>query len=150
MAHKPAPPSASADLFSNLGSPSPPTVQSSGPPALPVYSKNNLTVTIQISKSGQGASILARFRNTSNFNRLTGVGLQAAVPKSQKLTLQAINRSTLEGGQEATQAMKVVGATGVCESFLLRCVSKTLAFPARILTNKVPFTDASRKAQTKT
>jgi len=92
---------------------------------------------------------MARFRNTSNFNRLTGVGLQAAVPKSQKLTLQAINRSTLEGGEEATQAMKVVGATGVCESFLLPCVSKTLAFPARILTNKVPFTDASGKAQTK-
>jgi AP-1 complex subunit gamma-1 len=137
-AHKPAPSFASTDLFSNIGSPSPPTALSSGPPALPAYSKNNLTVTIQISKSGQGASILARFRNTSNFNRLTGVGLQAAVPKNQKLTLQAINRSTLEGGEEATQAMKVVGATGVCESFLLRCVSKTLAFPGRILTNKVP------------
>jgi len=40
------------------------------------------------------------------------VGLQAAVPKSQKLTLQAINRSTLEGGEEATQAMKVIAVTG--------------------------------------
>jgi AP-1 complex subunit gamma-1 len=68
----------------------------------------------------QGASILARFRNTSNFDRLIGVGLQAAVPKSQKLTLQAINRSKLEGGEEATQAMRVVGATGVSLSFIPR------------------------------
>jgi Adaptin C-terminal domain len=58
---------------------------------------------------------LARFKNTSNFDRLNGVGLQAAVPKSQKLTLQAINRSMLEAGEEATQAMKVVGATGVSQ-----------------------------------
>ena len=109
----PASSSTSTDLFSNMGSPSPQAVQTSGPTALPVYSKNNLTITIQISRSGQAASILARFRNSSNFDRLTGVGLQAAVPKSQKLTLQAINRSTLEGGEEATQAMRVVGATGV-------------------------------------
>ena len=100
--HTAAASSASTDLLSP-----------SGPTALPVYSKNNLTVTIQISRAAQGASILARFRNTSNFDRLIGVGLQAAVPKSQKLTLQAINRSKLEGGEEATQAMKVVGATGV-------------------------------------
>jgi len=39
--------------------------------------------------------------------------LQAAVPKSQKLTLQAINKSTLEGGEEATQAMRIVPASGV-------------------------------------
>jgi AP-1 complex subunit gamma-1 len=107
--------SASADLFSSMRSPPPQIAQPSGPPALPVYSKNNLTITIQISRSAQGASILARFKNTSNFDRLNGVGLQAAVPKSQKLTLQAINRSMLEAGEEATQAMKVVGATGVSQ-----------------------------------
>ena len=105
--HTAAASSASTDLLSP-----------SGPTALPVYSKNNLTVTIQISRVAQGASILARFRNTSNFDRLIGVGLQAAVPKSQKLTLQAINRSKLEGGEEATQAMKVVGATGVSLSLI--------------------------------
>jgi len=107
--HTAAVSSASTDLLSP-----------SGPAALPVYSKNNLTVTIQISRAAQGASILARFRNTSNFDRLVGVGLQAAVPKSQKLTLQAINRSKLEGGEEATQAMKVVGATGVSLSLIPR------------------------------
>ena len=111
----PASSSASTDLFSEMGSAPPQASQPSSPPALPVYNKNNLDVAIQISRSGQGASMLARFRNTSNFDRLTGVGLQAAVPKSQKLTLQAINRSTLEGGEEATQGMKVVGATGVSQ-----------------------------------
>lgn len=112
--------SASTDLLSNMGSPPSQAAQSSGPAALPVYSKNNLIVTIQISRVAQGASILARFRNTSNFDRLIGVGLQAAVPKSQKLTLQPINRSKLEGGEEATQAMRVVGATGVSLSLIPR------------------------------
>ena len=118
--HTAASSSASTDLLSNMGSLPPQAAQPSGPAALPVYSKNNLTVTIQISRVAQGASILARFRNTSNFGRLIGVGLQAAVPKSQKLTLQAINRSKLEGGEEATQAMKVVGATGVSLSLIPR------------------------------
>jgi AP-1 complex subunit gamma-1 len=136
LAPKPASSSASTDLLSNMGSPSPQTALGSGPPTLPVYSKNNLTVTIQISRSSQGASILARFRNTSNFDRLTGVGLQAAVPKSQKLTLQAINRSTLEGGEEATQAMRVVGATGVGESFSAALRQQTiLASSTTLLTD---------------
>ncbi len=109
----PASSSASADLFSGIGSPPAQGAQSSGPAALAIYSKNDLSITMQISRNGLGASLMARFRNTSNSNRLTGVGLQAAVPKSQRLTLQAINRSVLEGGEEATQGMKVVGATGV-------------------------------------
>lgn len=63
--------------------------------------------------SGTAAQIIARFRNTSNFDRFTGVGLQAAVPKSQKLTLNAINKATLDGGEEGVQGMKVVGVSGV-------------------------------------
>lgn len=109
----PAASSASADLFSDMGSATPQVSQLAGPAALPVYSKNGLSVTMQISRNGPGASLQARFKNISNFDRLSGVGLQAAVPKSQKLTLQAINRSVLEGGEEATQGMKVVAATGV-------------------------------------
>jgi AP-1 complex subunit gamma-1 len=112
-------PSASIDLFSGLGSP-PPQSQSSTPPtnitAQPVYNKNNLIITIQVNRNTAAASsaqLQARFRNTSSFERLTAVGLQAAVPKSQKLVLQAISRSTLEGGEEATQGMKVAGVSGV-------------------------------------
>jgi AP-1 complex subunit gamma-1 len=121
---KPAPqqqPSSSMDLFSSMASPPPPPPppQSQSPAtAQPVYNKNNLAVTIQVSRFAAGSSsssaqLLARFRNTSNFDRLTGVGLQAAVPKSQKLVLQAVSRSVLEGGEEATQAMRVAGVSGV-------------------------------------
>ncbi|RMD42067.1 hypothetical protein DV735_g3043, partial [Chaetothyriales sp. CBS 134920] len=39
-----------------------------------------------------------------------GVSIAAAVPKSQKLTLQAINKAVLDAGDEATQAMKIVPA----------------------------------------
>ena len=103
------------DLLGNgtSSTPKPAAPVSSGAPAHPVYNKNDLQVTMQISRSAAGVQALARFKNSSNFDRFTGVGLQAAVPKSQKLTLQAINKATLEGGDEATQGMRIVGATGV-------------------------------------
>lgn len=100
------------EMFGNGAKPASPA--STGPQAHPVYNKNGLAVTIQISRSAAGAQAQAKFRNTTNFDQFTGVGLQAAVPKSQKLTLQAINKSTLEAGDEATQAMRIVPATGVC------------------------------------
>jgi len=100
------------ELFGN-GSPSTSSPVPSGPQAHPVYNKNDLAVSMQVSRTGAGILALARFRNNSNFNQLTGVGLQAAVPKSQKLTLQAINKSVLDGGDEATQGMKIVAASGV-------------------------------------
>ncbi|ERF72023.1 hypothetical protein EPUS_08417 [Endocarpon pusillum Z07020] len=111
------PSSSSMDLFSGTATSPPPTQsQSPAPPtAQPVYNKNNLVVTIQVHRNpgaSSSAQLLARFRNASNFERLSGVGLQAAVPKSQKLVLQAINRSMLEGGEEATQAMRVAGVSG--------------------------------------
>ena len=104
---------ASNDLLSSMSNPT--TQSTAAPPAHTAYSKNDLNLTLQVSRSSSGgtAQILARFRNTSNFNTFTGVGLQAAVPKSQKLTLNAINKSTLEGGEEGTQGMKVVGVSGV-------------------------------------
>jgi hypothetical protein len=39
--------------------------------------------------------------------------LQAAVPKSQKLQLQAISSAELQGGQEAQQQMRVTSVQGV-------------------------------------
>lgn len=105
------------EMFGN-GSASTASV-AAGPQAHPVYEKGGLSVTMQVSRSGAGAQALARFKNTTNFDRFVSVGLQAAVPKSQKLTLQAINNSTLDGGEEATQGMKIVGATGVSYDNLL-------------------------------
>ena len=93
------------------GAPTPPIA--TGPAAHPAYNKNNINLTLQVQRSTAGAQIMARFRNESNFDRFTGVGLQAAVPKSQKLQLSAISRAEIEGGEEATQMMKVVAATGV-------------------------------------
>jgi AP-1 complex subunit gamma-1 len=113
--------SSSMDVFSGMASQSSQPQTPASPPTLaaqPVYNKNNLIVTIQVNRistvgSPSTAQLLARFRNTSSFDRLSGVGLQAAVPKSQKLVLQAISRSVLEAGEDATQAMRVAGVSGV-------------------------------------
>ena len=100
------------DLFGG-SAPKTSTPGPSGPQVHPAYNKNGLTMTMQVSRSGGTAQILARFKGQDALGHFTGVGLQAAVPKSQKLTLQAINKSSLSGGDEATQAMKIVAASGV-------------------------------------
>jgi AP-1 complex subunit gamma-1 len=120
--------SASADLFSSLSSPPPQQISTptpAGPTAHIAYNKNGLLLTLQVQRSPQGAQILARFRNTSSFERFNGVGLQAAVPKSQKLQLNAINKTDLDGGEEATQGMRVAGVSGVSNSYfpLFICAS---------------------------
>jgi len=116
------------DLFGN-GSAKASTPVPAGPQAHPAYNKNGLSVTIQISRSGPGAQVLARFKNTGAFEQFTGVGLQAAVPKSQKLTLQAINKSTLDGGDEATQGMRIVAASGVSDRSMPRIQQKANTHP---------------------
>lgn len=107
---------ASTDLFSSQVT-SPPTqaAQSqSGPASHPCYSKNDLVVTIQLQRNAEGTVlIMARFANTSFSSPKSGVGLQAAVPKTQKLQLNAISTSELSPGGEATQTMRVTGSTGV-------------------------------------
>ena len=85
------------------------------------YNRNDISLSLQVQRNAGVAQILARFRNESNFDRFSGVGLQAAVPKSQKLQLNVISKSDLDGGQEAVQQMRVTAATGVSfqEIFLL-------------------------------
>ena len=100
-------PSPSADILGGLSSPSP---QSSAHPA---YNKNSISLTLSVQRNAGQALVMARFRNESNFDRFTAVGLQAAVPKSQKLQLQGISKSDLAGGEEATQGMRVAGVSGV-------------------------------------
>lgn len=91
------------------------TQNAGGVPTHQVYRKNDLGLTFQVQRNAGVAQILARFRNESNFDRFSGVGLQAAVPKSQKLQLNAISRAELDGGEEATQQMRVMAATGVSD-----------------------------------
>ena len=107
------PTSPSADLF-NSTSP-PPQAASPAPStqAHTVYNKNNMLLTLQFQRNAGIAQVLARFRNTSNFDRFSGVNLQAAVPKSQKLQLNAVSKGDLEGGEEATQVMRVSAVQGV-------------------------------------
>ena len=57
--------------------------------------------------------MLARFTNTSLSSPKSNVGLQAAVPKTQKLQLNAISSADLGPGAEATQSMRVSGSKGV-------------------------------------
>ena len=110
--------SASKDLFSSLSTP-PPQATSPAPntQAHAAYNKNDISLTLQVQRNAGVAQILARFRNTSNFDRFGGVGLQAAVPKSQKLQLNAVSKAELEGGEEATQAMRVSAVQGVSPLF---------------------------------
>ena len=105
---------ASSDLFSSMPN-SPPAQAASSAQTHIAYSKSplNVTLTIQRNPSANQAQITARFTNTSDFSTLTGVGLQAAVPKSQKLQLNAINKAELEGGQEGVQLMRVNAVSGV-------------------------------------
>jgi AP-1 complex subunit gamma-1 len=95
-------------------SPAPVTASTSAHTAL---NKDGLVLTLQVQRSGNNAQILARFRNASNFDRFTNVGLQAAVPKSQRLQLSAISKADLEAGDEGTQSMRVTALNGVCSVF---------------------------------
>jgi AP-1 complex subunit gamma-1 len=83
-------------------------------PAHNVYSKDGLVLALQVQRSGATAQIVAKFRNESNFERLSHVGLQAAVPKSQKLQLSAISKAELDAGDEGVQTLRVTALNGVC------------------------------------
>lgn len=113
---QPAPQAASTDLLGGLSSAPPQTstpTAPSGPLAHPVYNKNDLQIAFQLKRDANAVQLLARFRNTGSFSQLSGVNLQAAVPKSQKLQLQPISSSELDAAQEATQQMRVTSVNGV-------------------------------------
>mgnify|MGYP003624107538 CR=1 FL=1 len=114
---RPPPQAASMDLLGGLGSSPQPAAPpaASGPPAHPVYNKNDLQIAFQMKRDANAIQLLARFRNTGSLSHLSGVNLQAAVPKSQKLQLQPISTTELDAGQEATQQMRVTSVNGVRE-----------------------------------
>lgn len=83
------------------------------------YHKNDLLLTFVVQRSAQAVQTTARFKNESAFETIGQVNLQAAVPKTQKLQLQAISSSELEAGGEATQLMRVTSVQGVSCTFPL-------------------------------
>lgn len=117
--------SATNDLFSSLSPPPPQTASSLQ--AHTAYQKNDLHLSLQVQRNAGVAQVLARFRNQGDFSRLTGVNLQAAVPKSQKLQLNAISKGELEGGEEATQAMRVSAVQGVSSVALSSLFARRMA-----------------------
>jgi AP-1 complex subunit gamma-1 len=64
--------------------------------------------------------VMARFRNGSMHQPLSAVTLQAAVPKTQKLQLNAMSNPELGPGGEATQTMRITGSKGVSIAFLAK------------------------------
>ena len=108
---------ASNDLFSSMSTQSPQA--SASAQAHAAYEKNDMLLTLQVQRNAGVAQVLARFRNTSNFSRFSSVGLQAAVPKSQKLQLNAVSKAEMEGGEEVTQGMRISAVTGVSGILIL-------------------------------
>ncbi|RDW93309.1 AP-1 complex subunit gamma [Aspergillus mulundensis] len=107
-----APASASLDLLGGGGAPVS-TPSPSTPAAYTAYNKNELVLSLQVQRGNNNtAQIQARFKNDSSFSQFTSVGLQAAVPKSQRLQLSAINKAELEAGDEGVQMLKVTGLNG--------------------------------------
>jgi AP-1 complex subunit gamma-1 len=118
-----APPPPSNDLFSGMSSPPP---QSVAPniPTYPCYDKNNLNITLQLQRNAEGTvQVMARFRNNSMHQSLSAVALQAAVPKTQKLQLNAMSNPELGPGGEATQSMRITGSKGVSIILARPCLS---------------------------
>lgn len=97
------------------------TPSSSNIPIHQAYNKNNLVVSFQVQRNANAIQVQARFRNASNFERLSGVALQAAVPRSQKLQLQPMGNSELDSGQESTQQMRITAVTGVSQWEIILC-----------------------------
>lgn len=112
-----APPSAGLDILGmGAAAPSPQPAAPAQPVGHPCYNNNGLNVTIQTQRNAEGViQAIARFHVSGP--ALSNVGLQAAVPKSQKLQLLNISSTDIGPGAEATQMMRVSGCKGV--SFLL-------------------------------
>lgn len=85
------------------------------------FNKGSLRLTFQpTSKDGPGSVvILAKFVNSGDA-QISGLNLQVAVPKSQKLQLQSLSSSELLSGQTATQQLKVTGVPGTNVRLRLR------------------------------
>ncbi|KND88446.1 AP-1 complex subunit gamma-1 [Tolypocladium ophioglossoides CBS 100239] len=110
----PAPRSSGLDL---TGSAAPPPQQQSqsapAPASIPCYDANGLSVTFQVQRNAEGViQATAQFQNTSGSVSMSNVGLQAAVPKTQKLQLLSVSSSELAPGAVATQVMRVSGCKG--------------------------------------
>jgi AP-1 complex subunit gamma-1 len=78
------------------------------------YSKNDLTVSLQPTRTGPGkVSIQATFRNDSIASTFERVNMLVAVAKSQKLKLEPISSPTIPVGKESVQILRITATQGV-------------------------------------
>lgn len=111
------PASSGLDIFGSMGTP-PAQAQAQvqaappAPPGFPCYDANGVIVTLQLQRNAEGVvQVTGRFRNSSG-GTISNAGLQAAVPKSQKLQLLSISNADIASGGEATQLMRIMGSKG--------------------------------------
>lgn len=108
-----APASSGLDMLASAGTPPPQQPGIAAAPGHPCYNENGLNVTLALQRNAEGTvQVTARFQNSSG-GPLSNVGLQAAVPKSQKLQLMGISNPDVPSGGEATQPMRITGSKGV-------------------------------------
>lgn len=78
------------------------------------YSKNDLTVSLQPTRTGPGkVTVQATFRNDSINAKFENVNMLVAVPRSQKLKLEPISSPTISVGEESVQTFQVTATQGV-------------------------------------
>lgn len=81
-------------------------------PTITALDRSGLLVTMQPSKDAAGlVRIAAKFKNSGS--KVSDLNLQAAVPKSMKLQMQALSATVIATDGVATQAMKVTASPGV-------------------------------------
>lgn len=134
------------DLFGSTGTSTPPTKPSAAPTnnlddllgtsgptngtsalsnslgiePIEAFNKGPLTLTFQpVSKEPGAVVIEAKFLNNGS-SVISGLNLQIAVPKTQKLQLQNLSTSEISGGQFATQQLKISGSPGTNVRLRLR------------------------------
>lgn len=99
------------------------------------YNANDVKVNIEVQRNAEGLiQAVARFHNLSGAVVLSNVGLQAAVPKSQKLQLLSISTTNLGPLGNATQMMRVSGCKGVSSFYSITKFS-IARFPASLIRN---------------
>lgn len=133
-----APSSSGLDALASFGTPPPQqSAVAAAPAGFPCYDENGLNVTLQLQRNAEGTiQVMARFRNTSGA-QLSNVGLQAAVPKTQKLQLLSISSSDLTPGAEAAQPMRIMGSKGVSTKTSSRPIILVISQTRSTFTNKI-------------
>ena len=114
--------SASADLL-NSSAPSASIQRSATVPAhnANAYAKNDLNISISVKRDESSVQALARFSNSSLTSTISNLSLQVAVPRAQKLHLQALGKDSLSPGGEASQAMRITGVNTVSGRSVVLC-----------------------------